>query len=314
MTTKRNVYKYKGFTRLMENKTKTALALTAAGLILIPTISEAVTAITRYVNDSSPQDTTKSWRQGLPGETYGSPNEQGKIYLPFHGGWTPWPHMGDTISNETWNGNNRVFGKVIINDDVSKGLELFYDNQSDTLLEHAPNVRKLIDETGLTDPILAISYKNNNPALQCTTALDTALNGHFFHAYPIGALDIEPGDSITTEFTKGSTIIPVTFEVDTALGQAQLVADTIKFQSTGIKENLENKLHESLIIKPNPATNYLTFGKNIEGFLYDASGKKVLSINSDRLDLRKADISSGIYFVVPDKYKIQKPKKVTIIR
>ncbi len=91
-------------------------------------------------------------------------------------------------------------------------------------------------------------------------------------------------------------------------------APNCSLQIVGVEENLEKKIHKPLIIKPNPATNYITFGKQFKGFLYDASGKKVLSINSDRLDLRKADISSGIYFVVPDKYKLQEPKKVTIIR
>jgi len=296
----------------MENKIKTALALAASGLILYPTISEAVTAITRYVNGSAPQDTSRSWRPGLPGETYGSPNEQGKVYLPFHGGWQPWPHINDTIFNETWNGNNRAFGKIIINGDVSKGLELFYDNQSDSLLEHAANIRKIIDETGIPGQILAISYKISNPALQCTTALDTALNGHFFHAYPLGALDIQPGDSIETDITKGSIVYPIIFKVDTSLGQAQLVADTIKLQSTGTKEK-NNKL-ENLIIKPNPATNYIVFGKQFNGSLYDVSGKRISSIDAEKGQRINLDVPTGIYYLIGKKQELEKPKKIIIVK
>ncbi len=80
----------------------------------------------------------------------------------------------------------------------------------------------------------------------------------------------------------------------------------------GTKENLEKKANEAgnLIIKPNPATNYIIFGRKIEGDFYDASGKKISDIDGDRFDLR--EYPQGVYFI--KSKKIKQRIKVIIIK
>lgn len=120
-------------------------------------------------------------------------------------------------------------------------------------------------------------------------------------------------DSIIFEITEGSYSARTACQYKRALWDADS-APSCSLHLIGVNEDLENKLDEprSLIIKPNPAKNYIMFNQEVKGFLYDASGKKIMSLDSDKLDLKKINIPSGIYFIKDDKKKLG--GKVTVIR
>lgn len=270
-----------------------------------------VTAITFYVNpsvDSVPAvsgDSAKSYRFGLPGYTLGTPNEYGRVYLPFHSGWMPYPQINDSIIAVVWNKDGyTTHQKVVLNDDITKGLELHYD-KPDSLMAFSANVRKLIDLTGLPGKILVETYKISNPTLRDTALLDTSLNGHYFHAFNVEELNVHHGDSMLSLFSKGPTVIPVRWQVDTTLGRAKLIADTLRFTGVGATENLESKLGKTqVLITPNPTNGLIRFGEKAKGIIYDATGKKVMTVNAENVDLEKRP--DGIYFYVDDRKQTRK--------
>ncbi|MCL6500408.1 MAG: T9SS type A sorting domain-containing protein, partial [Candidatus Pacearchaeota archaeon] len=120
-------------------------------------------------------------------------------------------------------------------------------------------------------------------------------------------------DSIIFEITEGSYYGRTACQYKRALWDADS-APSCSLRLVGVNENLESKLDEprSLIIRPNPAKNYIVFNQEVKGFLYDATGKKIMSLDSDKLDLKKINIPSGVYFIKDDKKKLG--GKVTVIR
>ncbi|MCL6500628.1 MAG: T9SS type A sorting domain-containing protein [Candidatus Pacearchaeota archaeon] len=267
-----------------------------------------VTAITFYVNpsiDSVPAvagDSAKSYRIGLPGFTLGTPNENGRVYLPFHAGWMPYPQINDSIIGKVWNDKGYVtYQKVVLSEDVTKGLELHYD-KPDSFMAFSANVRKLIDQTGLSGKIMVETHKLSNPAIKDTAFLDTALAGHYFHAFNVEKLNVHHGDSMLSVFSKGVSVIPIRWQVDTILGRAKLIADTLKFLGTGTNEGLENKVQKAgVLVAPNPTTGLVKFKEKAKGMLYDATGREILSFDAEQVDIRK--YPNGIYFYIDEKKK-----------
>ncbi|MEM4152671.1 MAG: T9SS type A sorting domain-containing protein [Candidatus Pacearchaeota archaeon] len=86
----------------------------------------------------------------------------------------------------------------------------------------------------------------------------------------------------------------------TKYGRASIV-DSLRYTADSmiigiVEEKLENKVKEGLIIKPNPARNYLISTK--EAILYDALGRKIKKIDKGKNNL---DLNSGVYFVKKDE-------------
>ncbi|MEM4215192.1 MAG: hypothetical protein QW484_02410 [Candidatus Pacearchaeota archaeon] len=72
---------------------------------------------------------------------------------------------------------------------------------------------------------------------------------------------------------------------------------TIVVNPVGIvEEKLENKVKEGLIIKPNPAKNYVISSQ--EAVLYDALGRKIKKIDKGKNSI---NLNSGVYFVKKDE-------------
>lgn len=123
------------------------------------------------------------------------------------------------------------------------------------------------------------------------------------------------GDSVFFKMTEG------TYEAISKGTYQEFFIDADTFPScslkiVGVKENLEKKVYElELIIKPNPVTNYIVFGKKFDGFLYDISGKRISSIDVDKgYRLNLGGIPSGIYYLVGKKTELDKPKKIIKIK
>ncbi len=120
-------------------------------------------------------------------------------------------------------------------------------------------------------------------------------------------------DSIIFEITEGSYYARTACQYKRALWDADS-APSCSLKLVGIGEDLENKVEKPmlLIIKPNPAKNYILFNQEVDGYLYDKKKKKIMSIDSDKLDLKKINVPSGVYFIKDDKKKHN--GKVTIIK
>jgi len=177
-------------------------------------------------------------------------------------------------------------------------------------------------------------WLKKNPSQVCTSNVDTTLNPLHIVDWYINSQSqdssLSQGDSAYVVLEKihddWRYFTKIGFEIDTTYINAMQVKsqgntgnDTIYFPLEkeyypGIKENLEKRVKKtnSLVIKPNPTRNYVIFKDHVEGFLYDISGKKIMDVNGNRLDLDKSKISSGTYFVV-DKNKNQQGR-VTVVK
>ncbi len=123
------------------------------------------------------------------------------------------------------------------------------------------------------------------------------------------------GDSFIIEVSEGSLYARTGGIYERALWDADS-APSCSLQIVGVEENLEKKVHEKgLIIKPNPANNYIVFGSEFNGFLYDVAGKKISSIDAEkdyRLDIK--NLPAGIYYIMGERTELDKPKKIIKIR
>jgi len=120
-------------------------------------------------------------------------------------------------------------------------------------------------------------------------------------------------DSIIFEISEGSLYARTGCKYERALWDADS-APSCSLNIVGIGENLENKVQEPFsLIKTNPVTNYITFGKKFNGFLYDVAGKRISSINVDKgYRLNLENMPAGIYFLKDEKSKQR--MKVIIVR
>ena len=120
------------------------------------------------------------------------------------------------------------------------------------------------------------------------------------------------GDSFIIEVSEGSLYARTGGIYKREFWDAD-TAPSCTLHIVGIKENLEKKTQD-LIIKPNPATNYIVFGRQFNGFLYDVTGKKVSSIDANKGQRINLDVPAGIYYLMGKRTELDKPKKIIKIR
>jgi len=287
-----------------------------------PSLIRAVEFYANPATDSTKAvqgDTSKLWIPGYPDYTLGSFNENGKTYLPYSF-WQHQPQMGDTFN--IWAKavkNGKIYETTVRapfkNEEFVKALEGFLNNPNDSLPVHAANIGKIIVRSGITDSIITVSsYNLKNPSLVDSCELSIDKGDHFYHVFNTENIDPQPGNTIRSVFTLGPVSQYLEWQVDKTLGDAQLIADSLVFEITGAKEGKTNEL-ENLIIRPNPATDHIVFGKKFNGFLYDVTGKKVASIDIDKghkLDLK--NIPVGIYYIMGKRTELDELKPHKLIK
>lgn len=120
-------------------------------------------------------------------------------------------------------------------------------------------------------------------------------------------------DSVVFEVSEGSLYARTGCKYERALWDADS-APNCSLQIVGIEENLEKKIHNPLIIKPNPVTNgIIQLNQKGEFTLYNIIGNQVKKANGNKIDVK--GLPSGAYFLFtkPKDNLLYKPEKVVIL-
>ncbi|UZE94236.1 MAG: hypothetical protein IB618_01535 [Candidatus Pacearchaeota archaeon] len=267
-------------------------------------------------------DTSKLWIPGYPDYTQGTFNEEGKSHLPYGQWQIHQPRPGDTLNYlAKANRDGKIYQTIakipFDNEEFIRAWEVFLNNPNDSLPVHAANIGKIINKMGTTDSLVrVISYNFKNPSLKDTSELNVNLGNHFYHAFNAENIDPQPEGSIRSEFTLGPVMQYLDWTVDKALGDAQLIADSLVFELTGVKEDLENRVKEPFsLVKGNITTDIVRLNRKVDKVhLFDVYGRKVKTLRStDKIGMN--GLNQGVYFVCPESEGlITKPEKVIFVR
>ena len=217
---------------------------------------------------------------GIPRQLY--PTDTAKVNIKGpHGTTNNWRTL-DSLSNGYTN------------------LQLFDNGVNGGFGANILDVKKQSTLPGAIYGILKFSNPSESLVAQVDTAglkgTDWAVNAKLLSGYTPTA----PGTVRLTSYGVADTTLP--FTVTESQGMGMYVAKTVVLRSlTGISKNLENKL-DKLVVSPsivNGNSRYVNFNRHFDGFIYNAFGQKVSSIDADKVEAKI--LSPGVNFLV-DKY------------
>ncbi|MCK4352819.1 T9SS type A sorting domain-containing protein [candidate division WOR-3 bacterium] len=210
-------------------------------------------------------------------------------------------------------------------------MTFFLDDTSKDVKAHNAAIWKVKDTLGL-DSILAEGWLKKNPDQKCYyfNLIDQNNKIDTTSPYPQITINLEDQDSVwlptdtfiirtwgvynDTIYEAFDTLILDTIFYGAATNIESTIVPTIKDGPYGIEQGLEKKVEEFKIWQ-NPVRDKIKVsGTKGKGFsVYDISGRKIKSYESNSTGIYNFDIPSGIYFVKPDE-KGRKVKKIIKVR
>ncbi len=195
----------------------------------------------------------------------------------------------DGDSAKTWRNVTSATGANLV-------IDLFTENVYNTHKGHSLLIKAVKDD--LIDSVDAKCWVKGKPdTLQDRFRRNTSFYNIAFNAenFPTASRPTL-GDSIFFKMTTG------TYAAESKGLYLNQFIDGDTFPSCSLRllgvteEQLERKLRDNrLIITPNPSKGMIVLPSQFKGFLYDASGRKIMDIKNEKLDLR--NYSNGVYFV-----------------